>query len=105
MMKPVQADSLTEESMTVQHVDLYYRPWWAFEFLWKPKGKNAVVELDAVTGLLRPGQALVDRVSKMMNREALFDIGAESVGLLVPGGGLAVKVAKMAMDSAEKPQA
>jgi hypothetical protein len=105
MMKPVQADSVTEETMTVQHVDLYYRPWWAFEFLWKPKGKNAVVELDAVTGLLRPGQALVDRVSKMMNREALFDIGAESVGLLVPGGGLAVKVAKMAMDSAEKPQA
>jgi len=98
MMKPVQADSLNEESMRVQHVDLYYRPWWAFEFHWKPKDKRAVVELDAVTGLLRPGVALVDRVSKMMNRDALFDIGADTVGMLVPGGNIAVKVAKMAMD-------
>lgn len=105
MMKPVQADSLNEESMRVQHVDLYYRPWWAFEFHWKPKDKRAVVELDAVTGLLRPGQALVDRVSKMMNRDALFDIGADTVGMLVPGGNIAVKVAKMAMDSGDKSSA
>lgn len=98
MMKPVQADSLSEESMRVQHVDLYYRPWWAFEFHWRPKDKRAVVELDAVTGLLRPGVALVDRVTKMMNRDALFDIGADTVGMLVPGGGIAVKVAKLAMD-------
>jgi hypothetical protein len=105
MMKPVQADSVTEETMRVQHVDLYYRPWWAFEFHWKPKDKRAVIELDAITGQLRPGQALVDRVSKMMNRDALFDIGADTVGLLVPGGSIAVKVAKMAMDSGSKPQA
>ena len=105
MMKPVQADTLLEESMSVQHVDLYYRPWWAFEFLWKPKEKRAVIELDAVSGQLRPGQALVDRVSKMMNRDALFDIGADTVGLLVPGGSIAVKVAKMAIDHTEKPTA
>ena len=105
MMKPVQADSLNEETMSVQNVDLYYRPWWAFEFVWKPKDKKAVVELDAVTGLLRPGRALVDRVSKMMNRDALFDIGADTVGLLVPGGSIAVKVAKMAMDQGNKPSA
>jgi hypothetical protein len=105
MMKPVQADSVTEETMTVQHVDLYYRPWWAFEFVWKPKDRKAVVELDAISGQLRPGQALVDRVSKMMNRDALFDIGADTVGLLVPGGSIAVKVAKMAMDQGNKPSA
>ena len=104
MMKPVQADSLTEESMTVEHVDLYYRPWWAFEFLWKPKDKRAIVELDAVSGQLRPGQAFADRVGKMMNRDALFDIGADTVGLLVPGGSIAVKVAKMAIDQSEKPR-
>ena len=88
--------------MTVQNVDLYYRPWWAFEFLWKPKDKKAIVELDAVTGLMRPGQALAARVTKMMNRDALFDIGADTVGLLVPGGSIAVKVAKLAIDQSHK---
>lgn len=103
MMKPVQADSMSEESMRVSHVDLFYRPWWAFEFFWKPKGKKAVVELDAVTGQMRPAQALVARVSKMMNRDALFDIGADTIGLIVPGGSIAVKVAKMAIEHGERP--
>ena len=103
MMKPVQADSVTEESMTIQNIDLYYRPWWAFEFHWKPKDKKGIVELDAVTGQMRPGQALADRVGKMMNREALFDIGADTIGLIVPGGNIAVKVARLAIDQGNKP--
>ncbi len=102
MMKPVQADTITEESMTIQHIDLYYHPWWAFEFHWKPKDKTGVVELDAVTGEMRQGQALASRVSKMMNRDALFDIGADTVGLLVPGGSVAVKVARLAIDQRGK---
>jgi hypothetical protein len=102
MMKPVQADSVTEESMTIKNIDLYYRPWWAFEFHWKPKDKKGIVELDAVTGQMRPGQALADRVGKMMNREALFDIGADTIGLIVPGGNIAVKVARLAIDQGNK---
>jgi len=103
MMKPVQADSITEESMTIQNLDLYYRPWWAFEFHWKPKDKKGIVELDAVTGQMRPGVALADRVGKIVTRDALFDIGADTVGLLVPGGSIAVKVAKLAIDQGNKP--
>jgi hypothetical protein len=102
MMKPVQADSMSEESMTIQNIDLYYRPWWAFEFLWKPKDKKGVVELDAITGQVRPGQALAARVTKMINRDALFDIGADTVGLLVPGGSIAVKVARLAVDQSHR---
>jgi hypothetical protein len=103
MMKPVQADIVTEESMTIQNIDLYYRPWWAFEFLWKPKDKRGVVELDAVTGQMRPGTALAARVSRIVSRDALFDIGADTVGLLVPGGSIAVKVARVAMEQGRRP--
>jgi hypothetical protein len=88
--------------MTIKNIDLYYRPWWAFEFHWKPKDKKGIVELDAVTGQMRPGQALADRVGKMMNREALFDIGADTIGLIVPGGNIAVKVARLAIDQGNK---
>lgn len=102
MLKPVQADAITEESMTLEHIDLYYRPWWAFEFHWKPKDKRGVVEIDAVTGQMRQGQALMSKVQRVVTRDALFDIGADTVGLLVPGGGIAVKVAKLAIDKRQK---
>ena len=102
MLKPVQADTVTEESMTLEHIDLYYRPWWAFEFHWKPKDKRGVVEIDAVTGQMRQGQALMPKLQRMVSRDVLFDIGADTVGLLVPGGGIAVKVARLAIDKNQK---
>jgi hypothetical protein len=98
MLKPLQADVVQEESITFEQIDLYYRPWWAFEFHWKIKDKKGVVELDAVTGEMRNSQALMARLSRTVTRDSLFDIGADTVGLLVPGGSIAVKVAKMAID-------
>jgi hypothetical protein len=103
MLKPVQADTITEESMTLEHIDLYYRPWWAFEFHWRSKDKRGVVEIDAITGQMRPGQALMAKVQRVVTRDALFDIGADTVGLLVPGGSIAVKVARLAIDRNQKP--
>jgi hypothetical protein len=102
LMKPVQADKITEESITLEHIDLYYRPWWAFEFHWKSKDKRGVVEIDAVTGQMRQGQALMAKVQRAVNRDVLFDLGADTVSLLVPGGGIAVKVAKLAIDRNQK---
>jgi hypothetical protein len=102
MLKPLQADTVHEESITFEQIDLYFRPWWAFEFHWKVKDKKGVVELDAVTGEMRNSQALMARLSRSVTRDSLFDIGAETVGLLVPGGSLAVKVAKAAIDSGQK---
>jgi len=34
----------------------------------------------------------------MVSRESLFDIGADTAGLLIPGGSIAVKVARAAVD-------
>jgi len=98
MMKPLQADAVTEESLTLEQTDLYYRPIWAYEFLWKPRDKKGVVEIDALTGQMRQGQAVLPQLKGMMTRDVLFDIGADTAGLLIPGGSIAVKVAKAAMD-------
>jgi hypothetical protein len=98
MMKPIQADRMIEESLVLEHTDLYYRPVWAFEFHWRPKDKRGVVEIDAITGETRQGASLLAQASKLVTRDALFDIGADTVGLLVPGGSIAVKVARAAID-------
>ena len=98
MMKPVQADRILEESLSLETIDLCYRPVWAFEFHWRPKDRKGVVEIDAVTGAVRQGGSLLPQLGRVITRDALFDIGADTVGLLVPGGSIAVKVARAALD-------
>ena len=98
MLKPVQADRVIEESLTLETIDLCYRPIWAFEFHWQSKDKRGVVEIDAVTGTIRQGGSLLPQLGKIVSRDALFDIGADTIGLLVPGGSIAVKVARAALD-------
>ena len=98
MLKPVHADSVQEEVLTLDHSDLYYRPIWAFEFHWTPKDRSGVLEIDALTGAVRQAASLTSHMTRLISRDALFDIGADTVGLLVPGGSIAVKVARAALD-------
>jgi hypothetical protein len=100
VMKPVQADRILEESIVLQTTDLYYRPVWAFEFSWKDK--HGVIEIDSITGQAQTGKALMTQVKGMLNRDLLFDIGADTVGIFVPGGSVAVKLAKAAIDHRSK---
>ncbi|MCC6236702.1 MAG: hypothetical protein IT299_03910 [Dehalococcoidia bacterium] len=103
IMKAVQADSVDEERMLVDHIDLYYRPVRAFEFYWKPRDRRGVVEVDAITGQVTVGRSLSSSISRVLTRDNIFDIGADTAGLLIPGGSIAVKVAKLAIDQASKP--
>lgn len=96
--KPVQADTVLEESVTLEATDLFYRPIWAFEFIWQGKGKQGIVEIDSVTGVTRQGKALIGSIKGILSRDLLFDVGADTVGLFVPGGSIAVKLAKAAID-------
>jgi hypothetical protein len=99
LMTPLQADTVLEESLAVEVLELYYRPIWAFEFHHAAKDKRGVVEVDALTGETTTTNALkVSQLTKMVSKDALFDIGADTVGLLVPGGSIAVKLARVAID-------
>lgn len=99
LMRPLQADTVFEESLTVEHLELFYRPIWAFEYHLPAKGKRGVVEVDALTGEARTATALkVKSLTRKVSRDALFDIGADTVGLIVPGGSIAVKLARVAID-------
>ena len=99
LMKPLQADTVLEESLAVEALELYYRPIWAFEFHLPAKDKRGVVEVDALTGETTTANALkVSTLTRMVSKDALFDIGADTVGLLVPGGSIAVKLARVAID-------
>jgi hypothetical protein len=101
MIKSVQADRIVEERVEVEHVNLYYRPVYAFQYRWLTKEKEAIMECDALTGELKTGgKTFQQYLGKVIDAEFLFDVGVEAVDLLVPGGGLAIKVAKKGFDVA-----
>jgi hypothetical protein len=98
MLKPVQADVIFEEAVNIEAIDLYYRPIFAFEFRWKTKDKTAVAEIDGLTGEMRNAKSLRQQMNIPISRDTLFDIGADTVGMFVPGANIAVKLAKVAID-------
>lgn len=103
MIKSIQADTILEEDVNVPSVDLYYHPVYAFQYRWKSKGKDAIVEVDGVTGEVQSGQrTFKEYLGKVLDRNFLFDIGADAAGLFIPGGSIAVKVAKRYIDGKSK---
>ncbi len=98
MLKPVSADEITAEEINIEKLHLYFRPLYAFEYLWKTKGKAATIEYDAVLLTYKSGgKPLRQKMKELISEPELFDIGADAAGLIIPGGSLAMKVAKRVM--------
>jgi hypothetical protein len=98
-VKPVQAQVIHEERVDVEAIDLYFRPVYAFEYEWAAKSKRVVVEYDGLTGETRSGgRTLRDQIKGMVTRDLLFDVTADAVGMIVPGGSIAVKLVKAVVD-------
>jgi hypothetical protein len=93
--RPSDADDITEERVNVECIDLYLRPTFNFTFEWSSKSKSAEVAVDAITGELQtqPSAAMA-AVAKLLKPETLFDLGAETLNIIVPGGAIPLKVAK-----------
>jgi hypothetical protein len=99
LTRAVQADSMIEETVVVDATDLYYRPLWAFEFAWQAKDRTGVLEVDAITGEVRQTNALLPQIKGIVgNREAWFDIGMDTVELIVPGANVALKIARVVVE-------
>lgn len=100
MIKGIQADTILAEQVEVTCVDLYYRPVYAFKYAWASKQKEGILEVDGLTGEIRPGNRVFNEYfGKVLDQNFLFDIGADAVGIFVPGGSIAVKAAKRYMDT------
>ncbi len=103
MMRQIVADRIIEDNLEIEKVDLYYRPVYAFQYRWKSKEKEATLEFDGLTGNLQTGgQTFQQYVGKMMDTDFLFDVGVDTIDLFVPGGGIAIKLARKGMNIAQK---
>lgn len=98
LMVPLQADQIFEEQLAVPTMELVYRPIWAFEFEMASKGKRGVVEVDGMSGETKVATSLKLQINRRVSRDAVFDIGADTIGMIVPGGNIALKLARVALD-------
>ncbi len=97
LMKTFQADKINEERIDIAEVSLYYHPVFAIEYLWKPKDKKQTVELDGLTGEIKAVSGEIKkRVVRVLENDALFDIGADAVGTFFPGVNVAIKLGRLA---------
>ncbi len=98
-VRPVKAQTIHQETVAVEAIDLFFHPVYAFEFRWATKDKQVIVEFDGVTGETGTGgKTLKDAVKNVFTRDVIFDVTADAVGMLVPGGSIAVKLVKAVVD-------
>jgi hypothetical protein len=96
VIQPVlKAQVIHEERVDIRTIELNFRPVYAFEYEWASKGKRVVVEFDALLGDSRSGgRKWADQIKGIVTHDLFFDVTADAVGMLVPGGGIAVKLVK-----------
>lgn len=103
LMKTFQADKIHEEMIDVEEISLCYRPVYVVEYSWTAKNKKQVEAFDALTGEVKAeGPEIMRRVKNVLQNDALFDIGADSVGMLLPGANIAIKLGRLAARKAVK---
>ena len=102
-IKVIQADEIFEEKVELKNVDLYYRPVYAFQYKWLSKEKEAIVEIDGLTGNVSFGhKTFREFLGKALDQQFLFDVGADAAGIFLPGGSIAVKLAKKYIETKKK---
>ena len=90
MIGKIEADKMLEETVVFDAIDLFYRPVYAFRY--RRQGKEAVVEVDGITGEARVGGATFEAyLGKVLEPRFLLEVGAEAANLFIPGATL-VKV-------------
>ncbi len=100
-IRKIEADRIIEETMRVDAIDLVYRPVYAMRYRWQQK--EAVVEVDAVTGETRVGGTTFEGyVGKLVDRDFLLDAGVEAANMFIPGVNLAKIIVTKGMQKLAK---
>jgi hypothetical protein len=96
----IEADKVLEEAVELEAVDLCYRPIYAFRY--RRGSKEAVVEVDALTGEVRTqGSTFEEHLGKILEPKFLLDIGAEAANIFIPGATVAKLAIRKGMELRE----
>ncbi len=92
LIKPIHADKVLQEKVKVDHLTLYFRPIYAFEFIDSKTGKSSILDVDALTGEVKKGSIIGKGLKEIFEEGDLFALGTELVTDFIPGTKAAVMV-------------
>lgn len=88
----INAHTILLDTLSIERAHLFFRPVFAFEYIWTTADKKGVIEVDGLTGeVIENGEWYKDKINRVLTREMLFEIGGEVASILIPGAGIAVK--------------
>jgi hypothetical protein len=94
-VRPPEADAYHEERADIDRLDLYFTPLYAFDLVWGTKNKTASITVDGRNGeIVQLKSSMHPGLAKLLNKETLFDIGSETLNLVVPGGAIPLKIVR-----------
>lgn len=102
LIKPIHADKVIQEKVKIDHLTLYFRPIYAFEFIDTKTGKNTILDVDALTGEVKKGQIVGRGLKEIFAEGDLFEIGTELATDFIPGAKAAVMVVKKVRDARKR---
>lgn len=99
----INAHKISEDVITFEKIHLFFVPVFAFEFVWTAGDKSGVIEVNGLTGeITENGQWYKDKLGDFVTRDMLIDLSADIASELVPGAGIAVKVAGRIAEHSKK---
>lgn len=100
LVRPIKAQIIHQEIVTLEEINLCFRPIYAFEYIWQAKNKNVIVECDGMTlELSNGGKTLKKQFKSLLDPDLLFDLTADATGTIIPGGSIVVKLTRAVMKS------
>lgn len=103
MIRTIEADTIFEENIEFHKVDIYYHSLFAYCFSWNSKSKESTVLVDGLTGEVSFVKDDFKRlVGNVFDYDFLFDIGKDAASMFIPGGAIAIKLAKKYIDSTKQ---
>ncbi|MFA8393995.1 hypothetical protein ACEPUD_28220 [Burkholderia ubonensis] len=88
----INATEIVNDETVFYALCLYYRPVYAFEFIWSAGDRRGVIEVNGLTGETdENGEWFREKLDRVLTKEMLIEAASELAGALVPGGGFVVK--------------
>lgn len=96
----IEAHHISNDEISITKLHLFFIPVFAFEFCWTAADKFGVIEVNGLTGeIIEDGHWYKDKISGLITKQMLIDLGADIASEIVPGGGIAVRVAGRIADN------